>query len=69
MGNAGGSENHVQEIKKISIGDYAVSTVYEYSGVGAAITGARDFGGYLYFIVMEYRLPMNGYTDMITEMA
>ena len=37
MGNAGGSENRVQEIKKISIGDYAVSTVYEYSGVGAAI--------------------------------
>lgn len=67
VGNAGGSENHVQEIKKISIGDYAVSTVYEYSGVGAAITGARDFGGYLYFIVMEYRLDMDSKTHYADE--
>ena len=67
VGNAGGSENHVQEIKKISIGDYAVSTVNEYSGVGAAITGARDFGGYLYFIVMEYRLDMDSKTHYADE--
>lgn len=44
-----------------------MSTVYEYSGVGAAITGARDFGGYLYFIVMEYRLDMDSKTHYADE--
>ena len=39
----------------------------EYSFDLQAITGARDFGGYLYFIVMEYRLDMDSKTHYADE--
>ena len=55
-GHSGSKEENTECIKKISLNDNSSKIIYEYTGVGSAISGARSFGNKLFFKVMNYQL-------------